>query len=118
MGLGKSVMTLFRSIIGGIDIGQAAHPLAHLGWFFSAAFCVYLAFMIFGVLNVLTGIFCDAAMQAAQSDRANVIQAQMEEDESLMNELRDIFAKSDQDGSGKVSQAEFDKLLENPDVTM
>ena len=116
--MGRSMMTLFRSIIGGVDIDQAAHPLARVSVVLPVLYTIYLAFMILGVLNVLTGIFCDAAMQAAQSDRANVIQAQMEDDAALMRELRDIFEATDIDGSGKVCQKEMDKMLQDQEVVV
>mmetsp|Transcript_46914 Transcript_46914/g.93391 ORF Transcript_46914/g.93391 Transcript_46914/m.93391 type:complete len:174 (+) Transcript_46914:1-522(+) len=72
--------------------------------------------MIFGLLNVLTGIFVDAAIQASASDRDNMIQSQIEERNSLINMIRGVFISFDEDGSGKVSEDEFHEMLKNSEM--
>jgi len=112
----RTMMTLFMTISGGLEWRQAALPMSKLGWVYGVLWMAYIAFMIFGMLNVLTGIFVDAAFQAMTNDRDNIIQTQLEEKHSLINMIRGIFEDSDVDGSGQVTFLEFQKLLDNPDM--
>lgn len=113
--LGACLATLFRSIIGA-EFSNAADALAKVHWALAGAYIIYVAGMIFGVLNVLTGIFCDAAMQAATTDRENVLAAIQEDDATFVDELHELFHKVDTDASGKVTLEEFENTLGDPSV--
>eukprot|EP00929_Paragymnodinium_shiwhaense_P002964 TRINITY_DN103315_c0_g1_i1.p1 TRINITY_DN103315_c0_g1~~TRINITY_DN103315_c0_g1_i1.p1 ORF type:complete len:749 (-),score=155.10 TRINITY_DN103315_c0_g1_i1:148-2394(-) len=115
-GLWRTIMTLFRCVSGGMEWSVAAEPITHINWTFGVIWTCYIAFMLFGILNVLTGIFCDAAMQAAQTDRSNVIAAQLEERACLVDTVRTIFEESDKDGSGHVTKDEFLEIIENEEM--
>merc|ERR1719410_3036097 len=104
------MMTLFMTISGGLEWKVAAWPMVKLGWLYGVLWMCYISFMVFGMLNVLTGIFVDAAFQAMMNDRDNIIQAQIEEKQSLINLIREVFKNSDSDGSGQVTFAEFQTL--------
>jgi len=115
-GVERTMMTLFMTISGGIEWKVAAWPMFQLGWFYGLLWTTYIAFMVFGLLNVLTGIFVDAAIQAMMNDRDNIIQTQLEERHSLINMIHGIFQDSDADGSGQVTMDEFVEMLEKPDM--
>jgi hypothetical protein len=112
----RSIMTCFRAVIGEIDYFTAVYVLWEVDWSYAAIFVLFHGLMIFGVLNVLTGIFCDAAMQAAQQDRDNMIQERMEGKEQLVKALTRLFGDVDGDHSGFVSTDEFDSMMSNPTV--
>ena len=81
--------TLFMTVAGGIDWRDAALPLQSLDN--KVAFCSYLlyvAFMVVCVMNVLTGTFCNAAIEAAALDRESVIDCLMEDLERMLFCLR------------------------------
>jgi len=109
-------MTLFLTISGGLEWSKAAGPLVKLGAFYGVIWTAYVAFMMFGMLNVLTGIFVEQAMAAMVNDKDNMIQTALEERESLIQTIRNVFKDSDIDGSGYVTQQEMDVLLENPEL--
>jgi len=114
--LPRSMMTLFLTISGGLEWSKAAGPLVKLGAFYGVIWTAYVAFMVFGMLNVLTGIFVEQAMAAMVNDKDNMIQTALEERESLIQTIRNVFKDSDIDGSGYVTQQEMDVLLENPEL--
>jgi len=87
-----------------------------VNWIYGMVWTAYILFMIFGMLNVLTGIFVDAAIQASSNDRDNLIQTQIEEKKSLINMIRGVFEKSDSDNSGQVTQDEFNELLKDTEM--
>merc|ERR1712061_284720 len=66
-----------------------------------------------GVLNVLTGFFCDAAMQATQQDRENVMREKQEEEEKFRDQLMRVFNAADKDHSGTVTRQEFEEAIED-----
>jgi len=63
------MLTLFRSISGG-DWGELSQVLADVGGLYILLWVVYISFTVFGLLNILTGIFVDIAMKKAESDHS------------------------------------------------
>merc|ERR1719362_331855 len=114
--LPTAMMTLFLTISGGLEWSKAAGPLATVGVFYSIIWTAYIAFMVFGMLNVLTGIFVETAMSAMINDRDNMIQAQLDERAELISTIKSVFHSSDTDGSGQVTEQEMDMLLEDPEL--
>ena len=55
--LHKSMHSLFRSITSGLTWYVAAEALASINWFWACLFTIYIAFSLFAVLNVMTGVF-------------------------------------------------------------
>lgn len=109
---GKSVLTLFRAVSGS-DWGALAAPLNKLGPLFGVVWALYIGFMVFGVLNILTGIFVEESIKAAESDCSIAVQDQLEKEEELLTIVSTVFMALDSDGSDELSRAEFDRLLDN-----
>merc|ERR1712083_902942 len=68
-GIGRTMLTLFLAISGGKDWGEAAKPVAHLAFDLSAVWVIYIFCMLYGLLNVVVGIFCESALQSVQNSR-------------------------------------------------
>lgn len=117
-GILSTMLTLFRTISGGAEWAEVAQPVSDLpgGMMYTLVWVMFMAFMIFGVLNVLTGVFCDAAMKAANEDKDMVIQELMDETEHHVKALGDIFNTCDEDGSGSIDQGEFEQMVDTPEV--
>jgi len=115
-GIERTIMTLLMTVTGGPEWREAAWPMTQVSWFNGVLWTCYILFMIFGMLNVLTGIFVDAAIQASANDRDNMIQTQIEERHSFINMIRSVFVDSDTDNSGQVSEKEFHELLKNSEM--
>jgi hypothetical protein len=114
----RSMMTLFLTISGGLEWSKAAGPLVKLGTgtLYGIIWTAYIAFMVFGMLNVLTGIFVEQAMNAMANDKDNMIQSQLDERDSLIRTIEKVFKDSDTDGSGEVTEQEMDLLLDDPEL--
>jgi Ca2+-binding EF-hand superfamily protein len=113
-GIFETMATLFQAITGG-DWTVSANSVLPLNWTFYILWYGYIAFVLFGLLNVFTGIFVESATHAANADREIKIQAQMEEESSYLNQIRVIFARSDTDGSGKMTETELQELMTQED---
>merc|ERR1712125_97744 len=91
---------------------------------------VYLAFVmfcVFGLMNILTGIFVANTKEVSQVDRDLVIQAQLKDRKSFANQLKNVLRSIDKDGSGAISKqelmqqvasSEFCAYLKTLDVTV
>jgi len=110
--LWKSVLTLFMTIAGGIDWRDAANPLLELDNKVGIViFLFYVVIMILCVMNVLTGIFCQAAIETAALDKESVIEYQMQDRQRYVDSLKELFNSIDDSGDGKCSFEEFENSL-------
>mmetsp|Transcript_2044 Transcript_2044/g.7920 ORF Transcript_2044/g.7920 Transcript_2044/m.7920 type:complete len:321 (+) Transcript_2044:913-1875(+) len=110
---GKACLTMFRGISGGGDWSIFAMPLVQLSWWYGFLWVFYIGFMLYGVLNILTGIFVDTAMKAAEADCSIAVQEQMQKEEELRQIVRSVFWHLDEDSSGELTKNEFSNLLGN-----
>merc|ERR550532_3626987 len=98
--LDRTMMTLFLTVSGGMEWLTAAEPIVKLGTGYGVIWTGYIAFMVFGMLNVLTGIFVDTAIGVMNNDKDNMILSQLEDRSALISTISAVFRSSDTDGSG------------------
>jgi len=109
------MLSLFMAITGGNDWEALMRPLQTMSYHFYLLFYVVFVFTtLFGIMNVLTGIFCDAASRVQGVDRELVISDQMEETNKVAKELRALFDMCAQEGSLDLKGLE--SQLQNPQV--
>lgn len=104
-------LTLFMTIAGGIDWKDAYVPLQAIGPLEQLIFMMFVCLMVLCVMNVLLGIFCQAALDSAANDRENVIQNQLQDRQRFVDTLKDMFYDWDENGDGKCSYQEFSTHL-------
>jgi Ca2+-binding EF-hand superfamily protein len=112
----ESIYTLYACMSGGVNWKQVSDDLIDIHWMNGCALSFYVFFTLFVVCNILTGIFVDTAIQSASSDREEVIQEQLANQDSELLALRAIFEEADEDGSRHISLKEFETHLRNPRV--
>lgn len=111
--VGRSMLTLFMSISGGLSWIEAleqlmqAHPLAVV------SMLVYITSTIFAVLNVVTGVFCNTAIESARADKDIAIMKQMHKHEAQVQSLREIFHEIDNQKSSVVSLKQLKEALQS-----
>ncbi|CAK0802514.1 unnamed protein product, partial [Prorocentrum cordatum] len=109
--LWTTIFTLFHCMLNGISwytipIALSAIP----GWtgpFLAVGFVGYLSFTMLAVMNIITGVFVDNAVETARTQREFLVQKEMEVKEQWLSEMRNIFMEMDVDGSGTVSREEI-----------
>mmetsp|Transcript_108700 Transcript_108700/g.350927 ORF Transcript_108700/g.350927 Transcript_108700/m.350927 type:complete len:598 (+) Transcript_108700:68-1861(+) len=114
--LGRTVYSLVQAMLGGVSWGVCADALLSIDAFSGFLFFFYVAFTILAVMNIITGVFVDNAVETARTQRDFLIQKEMELKEKYCNEMRALFAEMDSDGSGSVSFLEVQQYLEDPRV--
>eukprot|EP00439_Symbiodinium_sp_Y106_P001418 s5220_g1.t1 len=88
-----AMLSLFMSITDGISYVELLTPLSTLSGLWIFVFLFYMSFTYFAVLNVVTGVFCHSAIESAQNDHAAVVQSILENKETHMRKLRQLFSK-------------------------
>lgn len=69
----RTVYTLFKSFTGGENWGPKMDTLYEVHWVFCALFLFFIGFTVFAFLNIITGFFCENAMDMASRDKELVV---------------------------------------------
>lgn len=115
--LWTSLFTLFMTVAGGIDWRDAALPLQNLDN--KSGFLLYLLYVVcmtVCVMNVLTGTFCNAAMETAALDKDSIISFHMQDLQRYVERLKAVFSNMDDSGDGQCSREEFENHLGDVEV--
>merc|ERR1711988_1365241 len=65
----ETMYTLYKITAGGINWGDITVLLSGPGWAFEGIIILYTFFTIFAVINIVTGVFVDGAIELAKRDR-------------------------------------------------
>jgi hypothetical protein len=61
--LGSTMLSLYQSVTGGLDWKDAIEPLSDgISPLLALVFCMYIAFVVLAMLNIVTGVFVHSAM--------------------------------------------------------
>lgn len=111
--LHSACYVLFQAISGGVSWAEISDPLGKVHWSNALVFCFFVFFTIFAMLNIITGIFVETAINSVQNDKDEVIQEEMNSDNSLISQLHQIFMEADEEEAGKISEEQFEGLLDS-----
>jgi hypothetical protein len=114
--LWASMHTLFKAITNGVswDVAVAPFELFVDGGLVEVfVFLFYISFTVFAVMNVVTGIFCQSAIQTAQESQDLIVQQQLASKNKFIARVKAVFEEIDEDGSGCITLGELEKYMEN-----
>jgi hypothetical protein len=114
--LSRSVLSLYMSISGGNDWELYYTALSKLPLFYTALYLGFVTFSIFAVVNIITGIFVESAVQSSHNDKQVLVHEQMEKKNEYIQRMSEMFQEMDSDGSGQISQDEFERHLRTEKV--
>lgn len=112
--LPRSIFTLYKAIVGGIDWETACQALSDVSGVCVGVFVFYIAFMYFVVLNVVAGLFLQTSLEHAQSEMHDVVHQVREQRALYTNHIRDIFEILDKSKDGFVTMREFEHVMQDP----
>eukprot|EP00929_Paragymnodinium_shiwhaense_P101879 TRINITY_DN65074_c0_g1_i1.p1 TRINITY_DN65074_c0_g1~~TRINITY_DN65074_c0_g1_i1.p1 ORF type:complete len:904 (-),score=230.33 TRINITY_DN65074_c0_g1_i1:130-2841(-) len=76
--LGGAILCLWQAMSGGVDWEEVATPiLSEMGIVYGLAFTSYIAFALLALMNVVTGVFVQAALQSARREEDNFMTDQI-----------------------------------------
>eukprot|EP00929_Paragymnodinium_shiwhaense_P089116 TRINITY_DN4934_c0_g1_i2.p1 TRINITY_DN4934_c0_g1~~TRINITY_DN4934_c0_g1_i2.p1 ORF type:complete len:787 (-),score=174.68 TRINITY_DN4934_c0_g1_i2:126-2486(-) len=109
--LPRSMNSLFSAMSGGRDWIEYYEVLEPLPTVTRAQFLLFIAFSLFAVVNVVTGVFVESAIQTSGSDRESLIKEEMDQKSRYLQNMQDVFLEMDADGTGGISLDEFEEHL-------
>eukprot|EP00930_Biecheleria_cincta_P028875 TRINITY_DN20104_c0_g1_i1.p1 TRINITY_DN20104_c0_g1~~TRINITY_DN20104_c0_g1_i1.p1 ORF type:complete len:629 (-),score=109.30 TRINITY_DN20104_c0_g1_i1:89-1924(-) len=99
--------SLYQAITGGIDWNDLVEPLtARVSPYMQGVFILYISFAVLAMMNVVTGIFVESALQTTRKD----------EEKEMKRTLKDIFMTLDSEDDGSICYDEFIQHLNKPEV--
>lgn len=103
----RTMWSLYLSISSGVSWEIPANILAdHVSPIVLPFFGLYVAFMVFVFLNIITGIFLNTAMSTSEDiNHRNIVQ-----------QMKRIFKAMDSDKSGAVNFEEFQEVLNDREM--
>mmetsp|Transcript_41346 Transcript_41346/g.105184 ORF Transcript_41346/g.105184 Transcript_41346/m.105184 type:complete len:694 (+) Transcript_41346:132-2213(+) len=105
--VGRAVLVLFQAISNGIDWDEMVDPLMrYISPWLAVPICLYVVFGIFALMNIVTGVFVESAMESGKKEKERF----------LLHTVRRLFQATDNDHSGDISWKEFKQKLQHPDM--
>jgi len=105
------------AMTGGEDWGNILVSLEPLAPEYRMLFLVFITFTVLALLNLVTAVFINAAMQRSQNDREFAVQQELENKEELSVIIQQVFLELDVNSSGSLSIEEFEKHIEDEKIT-
>jgi len=109
--LPKTLYSLVMSMLNGISWGSVCDAVMQIDALQTILFFIYTTFTILAVLNIITGVFVDNAVETAKQEREFLVQKEMELREKYVDEMHDLFHEMDVDGSGTVTFEEVQEYF-------
>merc|ERR1712060_988511 len=83
-----------------------------VGWPMPLIFLMYISMLVFATLNVVTGVFCQSAIESAQHDKDLASAELLANRELLQKKLAALFNDIDEDASGMITMDELECCLQ------
>jgi len=115
-GMLQAIVSLIYSISGGADWGDLAEPFWIIPPFCGVAYLAFVILTIFGLLNVLVGIFVQEASELTKWDKDFVVDAFVQKRKEQQKEICDLFDSMDLDQTGKITFQEMAKALQKDNI--
>merc|ERR1712032_491542 len=93
--LDAAVLSLFESMAGGVSWGELVDVLQPLPITYTSIFLIYLCFVLFAVVNIVTGIFVESAMQSGTRDHESVVQEELVKKQEYVAKIQECFRELD-----------------------
>mmetsp|Transcript_125374 Transcript_125374/g.234476 ORF Transcript_125374/g.234476 Transcript_125374/m.234476 type:complete len:214 (-) Transcript_125374:37-678(-) len=104
------------TITSGVDWRQAMLPLQEIHYLYEPIFNFYIAFMTFGVLNVVVGALVTTMQEINNRDKDYMIKRELSRLSVFSRDVEDLFIAADKDGSDSLSWQELKTHMQDPKV--
>jgi len=112
----RSILSLFMSMSGGNDWIVYYETLKDLTFTYRLFFLLFIIFTLFAIVNIVTGVFVESALQSNMKDRDIMAHEELQSKKRYLESMQDIFEEMDADGQGTISMEEFQENLKDERV--
>eukprot|EP00928_Gymnodinium_smaydae_P017392 TRINITY_DN16644_c0_g5_i1.p1 TRINITY_DN16644_c0_g5~~TRINITY_DN16644_c0_g5_i1.p1 ORF type:complete len:658 (+),score=80.83 TRINITY_DN16644_c0_g5_i1:99-2072(+) len=106
-GIFETLYSLYKAITGGISWGEQAIHLVNITPWLGLAFCVYVAFSVICVMNIVTGIFVENSSKLSMRDEGTLLMELMDSESKWIEEMSSIYNVLS-GGAVEVSKSQFE----------
>lgn len=111
--LGSTIYTLYKCISTGLNWGILVEPLSAIDQTAAGLFVIFISISFFGVLNIVTSVFVESAMQTTRRYRDLMLQDSFHQQNIYVKHLKEIFSVIDTDDSGTINLLELKEFIMN-----
>jgi hypothetical protein len=115
-GVWRTMLTLYMAMTGGQDWEVYYDVVEVLGTFYVLVFIFFTFFFSFALFNILTGVFVEKAVVAAQPDREELILQQRRKVLQEAEEFRRLCERLDKSKDGTITLEEFKENMQDEDM--
>lgn len=112
----RSLYSCLKALLGGQSWGELMDPLISVGWFYGCVFTLYILFSILALLNIVTGVFVNGALEKSANEREMVAEKEINRRKACIDQLQQIFLEADDDHTGQITLEEFRIHMRDPTV--
>jgi len=112
----RVLLTLFAIVTGGLNWSNTESVLRSISPFYGLLLLLYVALMLLAMMNIVTGIFVNDAIESTRTDVDLRTQAELDKTNRVMDELKRLFRTFDTDASGTITLDEFKDHIDNRGV--
>lgn len=114
--LGMTLLTLFMCITGGLNWWEVIEALSDIHALFGVLFAFYICLMVLALLNIVTGIFVNEALELAKMDRDFMTKIELDRRQADIEKLDYVFRSVDVSRTGKINLEQFLVHMDNVEV--
>lgn len=111
--LERTCFTLFLCIAGGVSWVEVVNVLEQVNPLLRPILSLYVAFAVFCVLNIVTGVFVERSTSMRLMDEENMMFDELESRKKWLKEIKLLFNEADADGSGQIEWKEFEAVMQD-----
>eukprot|EP00930_Biecheleria_cincta_P034863 TRINITY_DN24028_c0_g1_i1.p1 TRINITY_DN24028_c0_g1~~TRINITY_DN24028_c0_g1_i1.p1 ORF type:complete len:756 (+),score=152.13 TRINITY_DN24028_c0_g1_i1:172-2439(+) len=116
--LDRAILALYMSMTGGNDWDLYYSALTRsLPWYYSMLYLLFITFALFAVVNIVTGVFVENAMQNSIKDRDFLVREELEQKKEYLKNMQALFEEMDKLDSGTILVDGFEDCLADEQVT-
>lgn len=115
--LRQSMLSLFMAISQGLNWQDLLTPLLNVSEVGAILLILYVIMTIFAILNVVTGVFCNTAIESAGADKDIRTLKQIQDKAQQVELLKSVFDEIDFEQVNEISFDDVKRCLANGDLS-
>lgn len=111
-----AVLSLYMAMSGGRSWAEYYDVLKPLHIQYRLLFLMFITFSVFAVVNIVTGIFVDSALECTNTDRERMVYEELETKRRCLESMEDAFLEIDEDCNEEIGLEEFQAKMDDERV--